>query len=359
MKKTLFTISTIALLTSCGGNEEAPTNESENNAQKEVAEVVETQFPDLAEKAHGLFGELPEIAENPKNEITDEKVVLGKTLYYDTRLSLDGNNSCNSCHNLSTYGVDNKPTSEGDKGGFGDRNSPTVYNAAFHFAQFWDGRAKDVEEQAGGPILNPVEMAIPDKEFLIEKLSKVEGYDNLFKAAFPEDEKPLTYDNIQNAIGAFERTLVTPSRFDEYIAGNEKAITEEEKEGLNNFINAGCITCHSGNNLGGSMFQKFGLFGNYWEATGSEKIDDGKFAATGVESDKYFFKVPGLRNIEKTGPYFHDGSVSDLGEAVRIMGKLQLNKDLSDEEVASIVTFLKTLTAEIDEEIIKAPEMPQ
>lgn len=357
MKKTLLTLGTIALLSSCGSSETS--KEESSNHSEEIVKVEETKFPDLAEKAHGLFGDLPEIAQNQENEVTPEKVTLGKTLYYDTRLSLEGNNSCNSCHNLSTYGVDNKPTSQGDNGGFGDRNSPTVYNAALHFVQFWDGRAKDVEEQAGGPILNPVEMAIPDKDFLIKRLSEIEGYKSLFAAAFPDDKAPLTYENIQKSIGAFERTLITPTRFDEYLAGKEDALTEDEKAGLDAFINAGCITCHSGNNLGGNMFQKFGLFGNYWEATGSEKIDEGKFAATGLESDKYFFKVPSLRNIEKTGPYFHDGSVTDLKEAVKIMAKLQLNKDLTDQEVNDIITFLNTLTAEIDQEKIAAPEMPQ
>lgn len=356
MKKTLITLSTISLITACGDLRKEPAEPSQN---EEVVQIVETDYPDLANKAHSMFGELPEVAENPNNKITPEKVALGKTLFYDTRLSLEGNISCNSCHNLSTYGVDNKPTSQGDNGGFGDRNSPTVYNAALHFVQFWDGRAADVEEQAGGPILNPVEMAIPDKDYLIKRLSKIEGYKPLFEAAFPGEKDPLTYDNIQKSIGAFERTLITPTRFDEYMAGKEDALTEDEKAGLDTFINAGCISCHMGSNLGGSMFQKFGVYGNYWELTGSEKIDEGKYAVTGQDYEKYMFKVPSLRNIEKTGPYFHDGSVTDLEEAIKIMAKLQLNKDLTDEEVTSIMTFLKTLTTEIDQEKITEPEMPQ
>lgn len=359
MKKTLITLGTISLITGCGDLRKEPADSSHNNDGVEKVEVVETNFPDLANKAHSMFGELPEFAENPDNKITPEKIALGKTLFYDTRLSLEGNISCNSCHNLSTYGVDNKSTSQGDNGGFGDRNSPTVYNAALHFVQFWDGRAADVEEQAGGPILNPVEMAIPDKDFLIKRLSDIKGYKPLFAAAFPGEKNPLTYDNIQKSIGAFERTLITPTRFDEYMAGKEDALSEDEKAGLDAFINAGCISCHMGSNLGGSMFQKFGVYGNYWELTGSEKIDEGKFAVTGQDYEKYMFKVPSLRNIEKTSPYFHDGSVSDLKEAIKIMAKLQLNKDLTDEEVTSIVTFLKTLTAEIDQEKIAEPEMPQ
>lgn len=316
----------------------------------ETKEVEQKKLTELQERAKTLFGELPELVDNPENPITEEKVILGKQLYFDVRLSKDNTQSCNTCHNLNTFGVDNLPTSPGNDGKNGARNSPTVLNAALHASQFWDGRNKDVEEQAGGPILNPVEMAIPTEEFIVERLSGIEEYKELFAKAFPEEEKPITYNNLQKAIGAFERKLITPSKFDDYLAGNDEALNEQEKRGLETFMTTGCITCHSGNALGGQLIQKFGLFGNYWEYTKSDRIDDGKFEVTQNEADKYFFKSPSLRNVEKTYPYFHDGSVNDLNESVKIMAKLQLNKELTDEETNDIVAFLKTLTGDVPQE---------
>lgn len=317
-----------------------------------------TKFAGLQENAKNIFSILPVVADNPNNSITPEKVTLGKLLYFDNRLSKAGNISCNSCHNLNTYGVDNKPTSPGDAGELGGRNSPTVLNAAFHFAQFWDGRAKDVEEQAGGPILNPVEMSMPDQAFVLKRLSEIKGYQPLFAAAYPGDKNPITYENIQKAIGAFERKLVTPSRFDEYLAGNENALTDQEKQGLQTFMNSGCTACHSGPVMGGSMYQKFGLMANYWDVTKAQKIDEGRFQVTKNEADKYLFKVPSLRNIEKTHPYFHDGSIADLNQAVKVIAKLQFNKDLTDQEVNDIVAFLKTLTGTVPADLAAPPALP-
>ena len=316
----------------------------------ETKKVEQKELTELQERAKTLFGELPELVDNPENPITEEKVILGKQLYFDVRLSKDNTQSCNTCHNLNTFGVDNLPTSPGNDGKNGVRNSPTVLNAALHSSQFWDGRNKDVEEQAGGPILNPVEMAIPSEEFIVERLSDIEEYKELFAKAFPEEEKSITYKNLQKAIGAFERKLITPSKFDDYLAGNDEALNEQEKRGLETFMTTGCITCHSGNALGGQLIQKFGLFGNYWEYTKSDRIDDGRFEVTQNETDKYFFKTPSLRNVEKTFPYFHDGSVEKLDESVKIMAKLQLNKELSDEETNDIVAFLKTLTGDVPQE---------
>ncbi len=323
-----------------------------STTKEETAKSETDQFAGLAEKAKPLFGTLPAVAENPENPITNEKVALGKMLYFDVRLSKDNTISCNSCHNLATSGVDNLPVSPGnDEGSFGGRNSPTVLNAAFHMAQFWDGRAKDVEEQAGGPILNPVEMAIPNEKFLEDRLAGIEEYQAAFAEVFPKEKNPIKYSNVQKAIAAFERKLVTPSPFDAYLAGDDKALTDAEKAGLDKFISVGCIACHSGNLLGGTMYQKFGTFSNYWEATGSDPIDEGRFEVTQNEADKYMFKVPSLRNIAGTFPYFHDGSVKDLGESVKIMAKLQLNKELSEEEVKSIVAFLNSLTGEVPKEL--------
>jgi len=326
-------------------------NSSEKKASNEAAKADSL----LVATSKSLFKILPQTAVNEANPLTDAKIKLGKILYFDNRLSKAQTQSCNSCHNLDTYGVDNKATSPGDNGGLGNRNSPTTLNAALHSTQFWDGRMKDVEEQAGGPILNPVEMAIPNEKFLLDRLSKVEAYKNLFKEAFPDDANPITYKNIQNAIAAFERTLITPNKFDKYLAG-DSTLSVAEKKGLNTFINSGCASCHNGEVLGGNSFQKFGVFAKYEEYTKSKTVDDGKFAVTKNEADKFFFKVSGLRNIEKTAPYFHDGSVASLEEAVKIMAKVELNKDLTDAEVAEITTFLKALTADLDAEKIKAPE---
>jgi cytochrome c peroxidase len=345
MKKSLFIIALVAI--SVWGCNQAP--------QKPSAD----QFAGLLEKAKSTFSPLPASADNPDNPVTAEKVLLGQTLYFDNRLSKDETVSCNSCHNLKTYGVDNNATSSGVGGQKGGRNSPTVLNAAFHFTQFWDGRAKDVEEQAGGPILNPIEMAMPDQEAVIKRLQGIKGYQEMFAAAFPGEEQPVNYINLEKAIGAFERKLITPSRFDEYLMGYEEAINSDEKKGLQTFMDVGCTACHSGAVLGGNMYQKFGLMGNYWDFTHSAKVDNGRFLVTNNESDKFLFKVPSLRNIEKTHPFFHDGSITDLNEAVKVIAKLQLNKDLTDQEVKEIVTFLKTLTGTVPAELAKAPEMPQ
>lgn len=284
-----------------------------------------------------------------------DKVLLGKHLYFDTRLSGEGNISCNSCHNLKTYGVDNERFSPGDAPGtVGGRNSPTVFHAALHKMQFWDGRAADVEEQAGGPILNPLEHNIKDENQLVERLKQVELYLDLFAKTYGDDN-PITFGNLTNAIGAFERTLMPESRFDQYLEGDQAALTTQEKKGLKNFIDSGCVTCHSGPALGGQMLQKFGLFHDYWKHTASEDVDLGLFDISERESEKYFFKVPGLRNIVHTAPYFHDGSVKDLNAAVHIMGKLQRNVELSEAQVADIVAFLGSLSSDIPEEVKQSP----
>lgn len=347
MKKLIALISLLALFSwACStgnANNEKQNNENENTESE------------LLTKAKVFFKVLPKTAENPDNKITDDKVKLGKILYFDKRLSKNETQSCNTCHNLATYGVDNLPTSPGDNGKPGTRNSPTVYNSALQFRQFWDGREPNVEAQAGGPVLNPAEMAMPNEKFVIERLSKIEVYQQLFKAAFPNEENPITYDNLKKAIGAFERTLITPTRFDEFLDGKEDALTEQEQKGLKTFMEIGCTTCHIGENLGGTMYQKFGLFGDYAELTKSKAIDKGRFDVTKNEADKFMFKVPILRNIEKTYPYFQDGSVTDLNEAVKIMAKLELNKDLSNEQVNDIVTFLKSLSADIPEDLKTEP----
>jgi cytochrome c peroxidase len=285
------------------------------------------------------FSPLPDAAPSSQNPITPEKVALGKKLYNDTRLSKAQDISCNSCHRLDTFGVDNEPTSPGHLGKRGGRNSPSSFNAALHIAQFWDGRAATVEEQALGPILNPIEMAMDSSEAVVARLKADPTTVKEFQAAFPADKEPVTYPNVGKAIGAFERTLITPSRFDDFLRGDAGALTEEEKKGGKLFVETGCATCHNGATIGGAMYQKLGLIKPY------PTKDLGRAEVSKNEADKFIFKVPSLRNVAKTGPYFHDGSITTLPEAVSIMAEYQLGKKLSDTQVQSIVTFLNSLTA--------------
>lgn len=301
-----------------------------------------------------LFQPLPEVMTSGDQDLPDAKVDLGRMLYYETRISINNTISCNSCHQLDRYGVDNLPTSPGHDGSLGDRNSPTVYNAALHVAQFWDGRSPDVEDQAKGPVLNPVEMGMPDEKTVVEILKSIPGYVEAFAMVFPEDEQPVNYDNFAEAVGAFERRLVTPAKWDAFLEGEEKALTGEEKAGFNNFVSVGCATCHMGPSFGGMVYQKLGLV-KPWP----DLKDEGRFKVTGFEADRYKFKTPGLRNIEKTGPYLHDGSVVELPEMVSLMAEHQLGRELSSEEVDSIVTFLKALTGEIPKDYIQKPELPE
>lgn len=301
-----------------------------------------------------MFAPLPEAVPVKAGGPEAERIALGRMLYYDPRLSKNQKIACNSCHDLAKYGVDGQPTSEGHKGQHGDRNSPTVYNAAGHFVQFWDGRAADVEEQAKGPVLNPVEMAMPSDKAVVVVLKSIPGYVAAFKRAYPGAKDPVTYDNMADAIGTFERRLLTPSRWDKFLKGDQTALTAEEIAGFNAFTSAGCSTCHAGALLGGNLFQKLGLTRNYPDTS-----DPGRFKVTRSEADRMAFKVPSLRNIEKTGPYFHNGKVATLEQAVAEMGEYQLGKTLSQAEVKSIVTFLKALTGDVPADYIKQPELPK
>jgi len=289
----------------------------------------------------GVFKPLPKL--ETLDDAGKARVELGKKLYLDTILSTNQDLSCNSCHKLDAYGVDNKPVSDGTDNQKGDRNSPTSFNAFLHISQFWDGRAKDVEEQALGPILNPKEMAMAGDAQVIERLLAKSEYVSMFKKAFKGEDQPINYPNLGKAIGAFERTLLTPSRFDTYLDGDDKALTDTEKKGMVTFVQSGCTTCHNGVGVGGGMYQKLGLVVPY------PTKDVGRFTVTNLESDRYVFKVPSLRNIDKTGPYFHDGSVKTLPEAVKLMGKHQLGRDLFEGDVSSIVAFLKALTGDVPE----------
>lgn len=285
-----------------------------------------------------FFEPLPEsIIDEQKNAAL---IKLGKKLYLDPRLSVNDKISCNSCHSLNNFGVDNEATSPGHDGTRGDRNSPTTMNAALHIAQFWDGRAKNVEEQALGPILNPIEMGMPDKGAVVQKLKEIDEYKKLFAEAFSDEKSPLNFENIGIAIGAFERTLLTPSRFDDFLKGDEEALSKREKRGLKRFISMGCATCHNGVVIGGNSYKKIGVVKPY------ETSDLGRYEVTKIESDKRAFKVPSLRNVTKTAPYFHDGSVETLDEAIRLMAKHQLGQGhVGHGMIRDIKAFLGALTA--------------
>jgi cytochrome c peroxidase len=306
----------------------------------------------LRARANQILGSLPDEAVSESNPVTEAKITLGRMLYYDTRFSKAQQLSCNSCHGLATSGVDGEPTSPGHRGQRGGRNSPSVYNAAFHVAQFWDGRAADVEEQAKGPVLNPIEMGMPGEAQVIAVIRSIPGYPPLFQAAFPGEKDPITYDNFARAIGAFERRLVTSDRFDAFLEGNDTALTDTEVAGLETFLDTGCTACHMGPTIGGKLFQKLGLVEPY------PTKDAGRFEITKNEADRQFFKVPSLRNVEKTGPWFHDGSITTLDDAIRTMARIQLGKQLDDAQVASIHAFLASLTGTADATYIAVPELP-
>lgn len=299
------------------------------------------------------FGPLPTVAAPEAGSAEAAKIGLGRMLYYDARLSKDQKLSCNGCHALDKYGVDGDATSTGFKGQHGDRNAPTVYNAFGHFRQFWDGRAATVEEQAAGPITNPVEMALPDAKAVERVLRSIPGYKAIFAKAFPGEEEPVTIGNAAKAIGAFERGLVTPSRWDAYLGGKDDALTDAEKRGFLAFRSAGCSACHNGTYIGGSTYQKLGLR-KMWE----DEHDLGRFKVTANNGDKLVFKVPSLRNIDRTGPYFHDGRVQTLDQAVTLMGQHQVATPLEKAQVESIVVWLKSLTGELPTSYIKKPKLP-
>ena len=271
-----------------------------------------------------------------------KKALLGKKLFFETKLSVDNTISCATCHDLNNGGDDGLAKSFGVEGKLGDVNAPTVLNSVFNFSQFWDGRAKDLKEQAIGPIENPVEMAHNFKK-IIKDLNNSSEYKKEFELIY---ENGITKDNIVDAIAEFEKTLITPnSRFDRFLRGDKNALTQYEREGYEIFKNKGCITCHHGINVGGNHYNKFGSFSDI------ESANLGRYNVTGEEEDKYYFKVPTLRNIELTSPYFHDGREEDLKEAVKTMALVQLGRPITSDEINKIVAFLKTLTGKL--EIIK------
>ncbi len=300
---------------------------------------------DLMSRAQALFKPIPMSPELPGVTASAPKVELGKMLYFDPRISASHAISCNSCHNVGLGGADAQETSIGHQWQRGGRNAPTVFNAVFNTAQFWDGRAKDLEAQAGGPMVNPIEMASP-KEHVGEQLAAIPGYLSAFRAAFPGEANPVTLANAQKAIAVFEATLITPNApFDRYLRGDASALSASQRDGLRIFIDKGCAGCHRGINIGGGMYAPFGVV----EKPGAELLppnDKGRFIVTKSATDAYVFKVPTLRNIALTAPYFHSGRSWDLRQAVAVMGASQLGTELLPGEIEAIVAFLDSLTGE-------------
>jgi cytochrome c peroxidase len=293
----------------------------------------------LLAEAQKVFAKLP--AKMPGSEKdTPAKIALGKKLYFEECISINRKQSCNSCHRLDEKlaGVDNLPTSKGAEGKFGGRNAPTTLNAGLHIAQFWDGRAPDLAAQAKGPVLNPIEMGMPNEKVVLERLKEA-GYESQFKSVFPAAAHPVTYDNYAEAVAAFERTLITRDRFDDFLGGDEKALTDKEKRGLSQFMKIGCAECHRGALLGGDRYEKMGEAKPY-----ANTKDLGRFEVTKKDDDKMQFKVPSLRNIALTGPYFHDGKAATLADAVGQMAWLQLGEKLAADQADQIVAFLHALS---------------
>ena len=309
----------------------------------------------LLKQAKQFFGPLPQVIGSEKNPVTPEKVKLGKILFYETRISVDGTVSCSRCHPISLFAADGLRKPIGNNCKVNPRNAPTLFNAAGQISEHWIGNRIDVEDQAKQSVIGPPSFGMPSYEAVEKRLKEIKGYAALFKAAFPEDNNPVTIDHFAKAVGAFERTLVTPSAFDAFVQGNQTALTVLPKRGLKAFIETGCMTCHSSVYFGGQVYQKFGIFEPYWKYTKSEPIDEGRYVVTKNEADRYVFKVPILRNVAKTTPYFHDGSVDELEHAVWVMGKIQLGKDLDKSRVEEIVAFLNSLTGQIPEDVLKIP----
>jgi len=297
----------------------------------------------LLKDAQAAFKPIPDKAPAIKgNEATPVKIELGKMLYFEPRLSKSSLISCNTCHNVGLGGADYQQTSTGHGWKKGPRNAPTVFNSVFNLAQFWDGRAKDLAEQAKGPVQASVEMN-NTPENVVKVLNSMPEYVNLFKQAFPGQADPVTFDNMAKAIEVFEATLNTPdSKFDLFLKGDAQALNQEEKEGLKLFMEHGCVSCHSGINMGGDGYYELGVV-----KKPNEKIiagDKGRFAITQAKHDEFSFKSPSLRNIELTPPYFHSGVVWDLNEAVAVMNDSQLGADLKEGDLHKIVAFLKATT---------------
>lgn len=311
----------------------------------------------LLKEARARFRSITADAAGQAEKAKSPVVELGRKLFFDPRVSADGVWSCMLCHQPTLYGTDAQAVSRGVFDKPLPRNAPTVLNTTLQFRQHWDGVFATAEEQATHALLGPG-FGNPDNATAMERLKAIPGYPELFATAFPADKDPVTAANWGTAIGAYERTLLTPSRFDAFLDGDQKALTPAEQAGLGKFLSIGCADCHNLAGVGGNSYEKFGIESDYWKATHSREPDVGRFKLTKSDEDKYVFKVAPLRNVAMTPPYFHDGSVDSLPEAVKVMASVQLGDDLSDSDVESITAFLKTLTGDLPAGFAQSPVLP-
>ena len=320
--------------------------------------VVRSADDALLTRARQLFRPLPATVPAADNPLTPEKIALGRMLFFEPRVSVDGTVSCARCHQPGLYATDALPRPIGALHRVNPRNAPVVFNAALQVAEHWRGDRVSVEDQAKQALIGPPSFGNPSYEAAMTKLEAIPGYPPLFARAFPGQKNPVSPENWGKAIGAYERTLVTPSPFDAYLKGDARALSAEALAGLRDFMQLGCAGCHNGAGVGGGMFQKFGLVEDYWKETGSPEPDKGRFDVTHEQSDLYVFKVPMLRNVTRTPPYFHDGSVATLGDAVKVMGKVQLGQSLDAAQVDRLVAFLESLTGPIPADFATAVPLP-
>ena len=312
----------------------------------------------LLTDARREFAPLPGDMATATRPLTPALVDLGRALFFEPRVAVDGTASCARCHQPQLYGGDGLTASHGHHDKIGTRNAPTVLNAALQIKQHWSGNREDVEDQATRALTGAGSFGNADFEVPMARLKAIAGYRPLFAAAFPGEADPITANNWGIAIGAYERTLVSRSRFDDFLDGKADALSAQEQAGLRTFIDTGCVTCHNGAGVGGGQFKKFGVFEDYWQATGSKDPDKGRAADTKRTEDEYLFKVPSLRNVAMTAPYFHDGSVAALDNAVRVMARVQIGVTPGDKEVQDIVAFLGSLTGPVPASYATVPVLP-
>jgi len=303
-----------------------------------LAEAADTV---LRTQAQAIFKPLPRDMATPDGPLAPAQVKLGRMLYFETRASVDATVSCARCHQPALFGTDALPKSIGAEHRSNPRNAPTVLNAGALNIVHWRGDRDSLEDQVVKAATSPITSGQPDEKAVIDRLSRVTGYAPLFAAAFPREPQPAIVQNIAQAISAYERTLLTPSPFDAYLSGNQEAMPPAARAGLAKFINTGCVSCHNGVGVGGAMYQKFGVVEDYWKATGSEPVDKGRADVTKKPADLYVFRVASLRNVAMTPPYFHDGSVATLPDAVKVMARVQLGVTLSNADTRDIVAFLE------------------
>jgi cytochrome c peroxidase len=312
----------------------------------------------LLTQAQAVFQPLPPDMGTPEFPTTPARVALGRVLFFDPRWTVEGNVSCATCHQPALYGTDALAKSLGVQHRTHPRHAPTVLNAALNIAQHWWGDRKNTEDQATKALVGVFSSGHQDAAAVTARIKAIEGYTPLFQHAFPGDAEPITAENIGTAIGAYERTLTTPAPFDAFLRGDATALPPLARAGLQRFMSRGCVACHNGVGIGGQLFQQFGVVEEYWKATGSQEIDQGRFGLTKDPADLYVFKVPSLRNVAMTPPYFHDGAVATLEEAVQVMARVQLGSALTADETREIVAFLHSLTGPLPPHFATAPTLP-